>query len=812
MAADGQPQHRPGALKQQNKTHKSGRHRTKGQLDKDTKGRVSVKVLSKKAKQNAKKSDRRNQALQLRKNKRDEVLAKKRSRGSAGSPPHLVLILPLCNGVYGNDVLELIKTCDDTAVVNTSDLGVIHISVPRFKQRFAFMVPEYGNLTALLDAAKVADSMLLMYSPEFAADSYGDYCLACLQAQGMPSALHGVQGLKAVPLKKQTETKKMIQKYIERRFPKEKCHSLDSSQEAVQLLHHISSQKLKPIHLRERRPHLVGESVSFELNDENSQEGTLKVSGYVRGCPLSVNGLVHIPGWGDFQMKQIDAPRDPFPLILRVEKERKRKGEAMDEDMADTKMEEDIKVLETAQPSHQESLQSEVIPDPMEGEQTWPTEEELREADTEFHEKKTITKKVPKGTSEYQAAWIVDSGDEGEDEDDESESEDGETKMAVEDEDDDEDSEANDEEEEEEDDGTNTDKGTVSFGNVEKYDADYDMDEEEKMLEKYKAARADEMFPDEVDTPMDTPARVRFQRYRGLKSFRTSPWDPKENLPADYARIFQFENFKRTKKRVLEEEKDGAEPGWYVTVHVANVPRAFMESYTAGSPVVLYGLLSHEQKMSVVHFMVKRLPQSTEPIKSKERLIFHVGYRRFAACPIFSQHTNGDKHKFEKFFKKDMMCVATVFAPIIFPPASVLVFKEQCNGDHDLIATGSVLSVNPDRIVAKRVVLSGHAFKINKKSAVVRYMFFNREDILWFKPVELRTKYGRRGHIKEALGTHGHMKCIFDGQLKSQDTVLMNLYKRMYPKWTYDPHVATPPNRTSAPLTDVYMDDISDLF
>ncbi|RZF40768.1 hypothetical protein LSTR_LSTR011285 [Laodelphax striatellus] len=764
-----QERHRPGQFKQQNKLHKHGRHRSKGSIDNLNKGRVSVKFLTKRANKVVKKEERKNQLAQIRNKKRAEYLEKRRGISDA---PHMVAVVTLSQGIQYDKIFEQLEKADDDASVTYTTENHVHINLPRFRQRFTFVRVERDELFNVLDVLKAADTVLFVVSV-LGIDDWGDLILTAALAQGLPTCAVVLVGLELVLPKKRQESKSQIQKAVNSWLPDEKISVLEKPGDALNLFRRIGNQKQRSVQHRDRHPYVLAEAVQF-VPDEQSGRGTLIVTGFLKGKPLSVNSLVHIAGWGDYQMKRIESPAEPNPMGGAG-------GEAGD-----------VRVLAEPDADKQEQLISENIPDPMDAEQTWPTEEELAAADEERKNKKKV-KRVPKGMSEYQAAWIPDS-DAEEEEDSDEEDEDEVMMDAREDEcSEDEAKEESDDEEEEEYESTTSELPPPA----DKYDKEMNYDEEKETLKKIKDARLDQMFPDEVDTPADVAARDRYQKYRGLQSFRTSPWDAKEDLPGDYARIFQFQNFNRTRKRVMDQldECSGAYPGWYISVHVANVPETVYRSRGA-QPVVLFGMLAHEQKMSVVNMVLKRpnlvLDASAhQPIRSKQRLVFQCGYRRYSACPLFSQHTNGTKHKYERYFQPDATVVATVFAPIMFPPCSVLAFEEKSDGSMPLVATGSLLSVNPDRLVIKRVVLSGHPFKVNKRSAVIRYMFFNREDIAWFKPVELRTKYGRRGHIKEPLGTHGHMKCVFDGQLKSQDTVLLNLYKRVFPKWTYEPVVCS---------------------
>ncbi|XP_054810360.1 uncharacterized protein LOC129311900 [Prosopis cineraria] len=727
----------------------------------------------------------------IRDQKRAALMKERRELSGSRNPPRVIVLFGLSASVDLDSIAEdLLSLLSKEAVAVASGT----VASPEYRTRVTVLKAPHGDLQLCIEMAKVADLMAFVASPNslyaesdsYYIDSFGDQCLSVFRSLGLPSTVVFIRDLPS-EIKHRHEAKKSCISSLASEFPEEcKFYPADTKDELHKFLWLFKEQRLKVLHWRTQQPYLMAHKVDVFSDNGNPGKCTLLLTGYLRGHSLSVNQLVHVSGAGDFQLSKIEILNDPFPLNSR------KKQDLMDSDEVNNT--EAIGSL-VPDPLKQEPLLVENIPDPLAGEQTWPTEAEMAEADRDKKQRRMRT--LPRGTSDYQAAWIVNDSDE-EVSDSDNEDVDG---MVL----------------DEEENGFpglernkyldfDGDETSLKFGDSEEeLDSDSVMMEEDSMTrEKIKdelkemkeAHAADEEFPDEVDTPLDVPARKRFAKYRGLKSFRTSSWDPKESLPQEYGRIFAFDNLKKTQKhvlaRALEMEQENGENyvpvGSYARLHIMDVPcevASKLCELAQSVPITACGLLQHESKLSLLHFSVKKHDTYDAPIKSKEELIFHVGFRQFIGRPVFSsEFINTDKNKMERFLHPGRFSVASIYAPISFPPRPVIMLKKVDEGAKLAVAAvGSLKTIDPDRIILKRVILTGYPQRVSKRKASVKHMFYNPEDVRWFKPVELYTKCGLRGRIKEPVGTHGTMKCLFNGVLQQNDTVCINLYKRAYPKW-----------------------------
>ncbi|KAG4214189.1 hypothetical protein ERO13_A01G105800v2 [Gossypium hirsutum] len=731
----------------------------------------------------------------LREQKKEALLKEKRASSGSASPPRVILLFPLSASVNVSSLAE------DILRLLSADVGGAFSSTvvsSEYKLRATVLHAPHGDLLSCMEMAKVADLIAFVASATEQStcdyiDSFGSQCLSVFRSLGLPSTVVFIRDL-PTELKRRNDAKKIVTSSLTSEFPEDcKFYPADTKDDLHKFMWLFKEQRLTTPHWRNQRPYLIAQKVDMVPDDSSPEKCTLLLTGYMRAHSLSVNQLVHVSGAGDFQLNRIEIMKDSIPLNARKD------HNAMDSDDI-----QDAEIIHSLapDPSSQEPLLVENVPDPLAGEQTWPTEVEMAEAERNQKQKRLRKRALPRGTSEYQAAWIVDDTD-GED-------------SGVE----------NDGDDDEDDDGMLLDEGESGFPSQEDTnnsdfeedqaslhlrDSDEETENDSVMMEgdnmtreqiedeikKIKEAHAeDEEFPDEVDTPLDVPARKRFAKYRGLKSFRTSSWDPKESLPPEYARIFAFDNFARTQKHVVakalkveQEGRDDCAPvGSFARFYIKEVPFHVASKLCAASrtaPIVLCGLLQHESKMSVLHFSIKKHDSYDAPIKSKEELIFNVGFRQFVARPNFStDNINSDKHKMERFLHAGHFSIASIYAPISFPPLPLIALKSAAGaGTPAVAAVGSLRSIDPDRIILKKIILTGYPQRVSKLKATVRYMFHNPEDVRWFKPVEVWTKCGRRGRVKEPVGTHGAMKCIFNGGLQQHDTVCMSLYKRAYPKW-----------------------------
>eukprot|EP01138_Halocafeteria_seosinensis_P015614 gb/GECG01015935.1/.p1 GENE.gb/GECG01015935.1/~~gb/GECG01015935.1/.p1 ORF type:complete len:956 (+),score=149.90 gb/GECG01015935.1/:1-2868(+) len=888
--------HRSGSLKQQNKKHKAlgkasvrrssvAKGKVPGTGDSGADGTTSNAAHKRKLSiLKSGKQRRINQQKQLRDEKRAEVIIRKRLLGgSSQGPPLVVGFYPLAENASVQELVTSIQSQADEVIQEQGYEGVAQpttVNCSKFKTRFTLLecpsvrgVDDHNDTPPLLQALDTVNSVDILVlvmnisdGLDNSIDEYAHEFLSAVKASGTPCVVGAIQGVTTLKnsgksgQKKANENKKHAVKFFENEFPKGRIKVADTD-DIQTTLRTLTTVTPKTVSWRSTRPYVVANGVDYEAtgelpvvppdaaegkdedekltyrtnrtiapntisppeathivkqylkeNDVSAlQTGTIKLTGYVRGAPLSAEQYIYLNGLGYYPIKKISQLKhfnasthgddEPTPLNVHENK---------------TFQEEELRTVAPEEVTN--------------GEQTWPTEEEERAAEERM-------KRKPSGAemnTDYTKAWLTDQDEI----DEETRKEEQFKAMADEDADDLDDAMSD---------------GGTSIMTSKKYGRKGGKREEEK---------EDLEFPDEVDTPTDIPARERFGRYRGLQSFRTSYWDPKESLPRSYSRIFQVQNYSVSSKRAVNEikeaenalfklEKDrlqgeqreraterkakksrsGSTSGendmevetasvstsahtlsnadvdeglqqkigesWvplgrYVMIEVPNVPMILVQRRNKNVPLVATGLLRHEHQTSVVHFNVQRVntDKYDSPIKSKEELEFHCGFLRFKARPVFGENNlKSDKHKFERFLHANRWTVASAYGPILFGNMPIQVYKrftDDANPERTrslLVATGTLLGADPDRIVLKKIVLSGYPVKVNRRAAVVKFMFYSPEDILWFKPIELHTKHGLSGYIKEPVGTHGRMKCTFNGVIKQHDTVLMSLYKRVYPRW-----------------------------
>lgn len=781
--------HHRSTTKQSQKPFKA-RHATKSTLKEKSKGKIErVEKGSRKTlhQQIMSKLQRKNQAKQRRITHHAAHAEKTGIFFGKDAVPRIVAVIPLDRHVDTLMAIRSVGESIDAGEIINPQNGQVRLNVERFKQQLHFVVAKF-ELLAALDACRVADFVVFVMSAEQDMGEEQAHLIKTIESQGISNVLATVQRLdKIEPAKRRVQVSASLKSSMSHFFPTiEKVTSLDSRQETLNLVRSLCTVTPRGIRWREERGWMMVEQVKWSTGKQaqidSDATGQVIVTGVIRGKSLKADRLVQIDNWGEFQIEQIVAAPAKSRRIIRGDVEMKEQQESIldsptvdQDDLLDLAPEEIVmqgapdSALSTATSSRKGVL----------------LDEHHYFSDDEEHVT-SRPKRLPRGTSEYQSAWYLDDVSySGSDLEDVEADDDGDVSMAggpV-----------------EPADGLEgltgpegTEIGASEYPQSEMM-TDEALDDEE--LATYRASRniedseEDPKFPDEIELHPQVLARERLARYRGLKSARTSSWDTSEDLshePPEWRRLLSISNYKVAKAKVQNELYPGSiKAGSRVHIHLRNVPASLQQTHDHSKPLCLVQLLRHEHKRVAANYSITLSSDLQKPVKSKETLFVQVGPRRFVMNPLFSQAgvTPNDVHKFERYLHPGSSGVASVTAPLTWGAVPVSYFRLDAPTQQlQLIGTGTSLPPSTSRIIAKRIILTGHPYKINKRLVTVRYMFFNKEDVEWFKSMPLWTKRGKSGFLRESLGTHGYFKAVFDGKINPMDAIGISLWKRCWPK------------------------------
>lgn len=237
---------------------------------------------------------------------------------------------------------------------------------------------------------------------------------------------------------------------------------------------------------------------------------------------------------------------------------------------------------------------------------------------------------------------------------------------------------------------------------------------------------------------------------------------------------------------------EGFRAGSYVRLVFSGIPCEFVEHFDPKYPVLVGGLLANEDRFGFSQVRIKRHRWHKRILKTNDPLVISLGWRRFQTCPIYTTSDSRTRNRMLKYTPEHMHCAATFYGPLVSPNTGFCavqsVSDRDMTGGFRIAATGTVVEVDQEVEVVKKLKLVGYPYKIFKNTAFIKDMFNSSMEVARFEGAAIKTVSGIRGQIKRALAKpEGHFRATFEDKILMSDIIILRGWFPVQARRFYNP-------------------------